>query len=73
MLAMSGEPSIADLRAQSEHAALRLALYRRRVYLGRADGTRLAEHQRIAHGAAERLRRAELRSGAQIRGGSHEQ
>ena len=66
------EPSIADLRAQSEHAALRLALYKRRVYLGRADGTRLAEHQRIAQGAADRLRRAEQRLGAQRQGGSHD-
>jgi hypothetical protein len=56
-----GEPSVADLRAQSEHAALRLALYRRRVYLGRADGSRLREYERIAHGAAERLHRAKRR------------
>jgi hypothetical protein len=56
---MSGEPHIADLRAESKHAARRLALYRRRVYLGRADGARLAEYERIAHGAAQRLRRAE--------------
>ena len=60
---MSREASVAELRAQSEHAALRLALYRRRVYVGRADGARLAEYERIARGAAERLRRAELRSG----------
>jgi hypothetical protein len=56
---MSRETPVADLRAQSEHAALRLALYRRRVYLGRADGSRLGEYERIAHGAAERLRRAQ--------------
>ena len=69
---MSGEPSIADLRAESEHAALRLALYRQRLYGGRTDGARLAEYERIAHGAAARLHRAELRSSE--RGGeSHDQ
>ena len=56
---MSRETPIADLRAQSEHASLRLALYRRRVYLGRAAPGRLREYERIAHGAAERLRRAQ--------------
>jgi len=60
---MSSQDAIADLRAQSEHAALRLSLYRRRVYLGRADGRRLAEYERIAQGAADRLRRAEQRAG----------
>jgi hypothetical protein len=59
---MSPETPIADLRAQSEQAALRLSLYRRRVYLGRADGHRLPEYQRIAQGAADRLRRAEQRA-----------
>ena len=56
-----GDPHIADLRAESAHAARRLALYRRRVYIGRADGTRVREYERIAQGAAERLRRAERR------------
>jgi hypothetical protein len=59
---MSREISIADLRAQSEHAALRLALYRRRVYIGRADPAGLPEYERIAHGAADRLRRAQVRA-----------
>jgi hypothetical protein len=59
---MSAEPQIADLRAESEHAALRLALYRRRVYLGRADGARLREYERVAQGASDRLRRAEQRA-----------
>ena len=58
---MSREPALAELRALSEHAALRLALYRRRVYVGRGDPDRLREYERIAHGAAERLRRAEAR------------
>jgi hypothetical protein len=58
---MSAQDAIADLRAESEHAALRLSLYRRRMYLGRTDGRRLAEYERIAQGAADRLRRAEQR------------
>ena len=59
---MSHETPIADLRAESERAALRLSLYRRRIYIGRADGHRLAEYERIAQGAADRLRRAERRA-----------
>jgi hypothetical protein len=55
---MSPEPSLAELRALSEHAAHRLALYRRRVYLGQGDPKHLAELERIAAGAADRLRRA---------------
>jgi len=58
---MDGEPELADLRAQSDHASHRLALYRRRVYVGRADAGRLPEYERIARGAADRLRRAEAR------------
>ena len=59
---MGAEPRIADLRAESDHAARRLALYRRRVYIGRADGARLREYERIAQGAADRLSRAERRA-----------
>jgi hypothetical protein len=54
----SPPPSLDELRALSEHAAHRLALYRRRMYVGRGDPQRLAELERIAQGAAERLRRA---------------
>jgi hypothetical protein len=50
--------SLVELRAASEHASLRLALYRRRTYLGRVDPQRLAELERVAQGATERLRRA---------------
>jgi hypothetical protein len=64
---MSGEPALADLRAQAEHAKMRLALYRRRVYVGHADSSRIAEYERIAHGAAERLRRAEARDARRTR------
>jgi len=58
---MSRETPIADLRAESDHAIRRLALFRRRVYLGRADPKGLAEYERVAHGAAERLKRAQQR------------
>jgi hypothetical protein len=51
------KPSLAELRAVAEHAALRVALYRRRTYL-RGEPRRLAELERIAKGAADRLRRA---------------
>jgi hypothetical protein len=46
------------LRAVAEHAALRVALYRRRTNLGRGEPRRLAELERIAKDAADRLRRA---------------
>jgi hypothetical protein len=42
------EPSLAELRAVAEHAALRVALYRRRTYLGRGQPQRLAGLERIA-------------------------
>jgi hypothetical protein len=51
-------PSLAELKALSEHAAQRLALYRRRMYVGQGDPQHLAELERIAQGAAERLRAA---------------
>jgi hypothetical protein len=50
--------ALVQLRAAYEQAALRLALYRRRTYLGRGDPQRLAELERVAHGAAQRMRRA---------------
>jgi hypothetical protein len=49
---------LVELRAASQQAGLRLALYRRRTYLGRGDPKRLAELERVAEGAAKRLRRA---------------
>jgi maleate cis-trans isomerase len=55
---MSREPTIAELKALADHARERVALYRRRVYLGRGTQERLAELERVAHGAAERLARA---------------
>jgi hypothetical protein len=55
----SREPSLNELRAQQEHATQRVALERRRTYLGRGDPQHLAELERIAAGATDRLRRAE--------------
>ena len=52
------DPSVAELRAAAEHAALRVALYRRRTYLGHGEPHRLAELERVAKDAADRLRRA---------------
>ena len=52
------EPSAAELRALADHAAQRLALYRRRMYVGRGDPSRLAELERRAQGAKHRLARA---------------
>ena len=56
------EPSLRELRALSDHAAERVIVYRRRVYLGRGDPKHLAELERIAEGAADRLRRARERA-----------
>jgi len=52
------EPSVAELKALADHAARRVALYRRRTYVGRGEPARLAELERIAKGAEARLRRA---------------
>jgi hypothetical protein len=50
--------SVAELAAHASYASQRAQLYRRRVYLGRGELTRLAELERISAGAADRLRRA---------------
>jgi len=51
--------SLEELRAEAEHAAQRLALYRRKVLLGQGETSRLAELERISTGAAGRLARAQ--------------
>ena len=56
------EPSVAELLALSDHAAERVILYRRRVYLGRGDPRHLAELERVAKGAKDRLHRARDRA-----------
>jgi hypothetical protein len=52
---MVAAPTIRELQAVAKHASDRLALYRRRVYVGGGDLSRLAELTRIADGAAKRL------------------
>ena len=52
------EHSVAELDALAAHARKRLALYRRRIYLGRGQATKLAEMERISTGARERAQRA---------------
>jgi hypothetical protein len=58
---MGREHEVAELRAEARHADERLSLYRRRMNLGRGEPTRLAELERIAAGASQRLRDAERR------------
>ena len=50
--------SVAELDALAAHARQRLALYRRRIYLGRGQDAKLAELQRASAGAQDRARRA---------------
>ena len=56
------EPSLAELAAEAKHAEERLALDRRKMLLGRGDARRLAERQRVAEGARDRLRREQERA-----------
>lgn len=56
--ARPGGPSLEELDAEAARARGRLALYRRRIYLGRGDDRRLAELERELKGAEERLRGA---------------
>lgn len=52
------EPTVAELTALDRHAANRVALYRRKLFAGRGEPRRLAELERVAAGAAGRLKRA---------------
>ena len=45
---MGREPSLEELRAEAAHAAQRLALYRRKILLGRGDQRVFASRQRAA-------------------------
>jgi hypothetical protein len=56
------EPSVDELEGVATHAAQRVALYRRKVYLGTGEPRRLAELERIHTTAAGRLRRARERA-----------
>ncbi len=55
------EPSVVELSAEVRHTADRVALYQQKLYAGRGDARRLAELQREAAGAAERLALARSR------------
>jgi hypothetical protein len=65
---MRQEHEVAEMRAEARHASERLALYRRRMNLGQGEPTRLAELERMAAGAAQRLRDAERRAEARRHG-----
>jgi hypothetical protein len=52
---MPAEPKLAELVAEARYAGERVALYRQRLYRGDGDPRRLAELERIAAGAQERL------------------
>jgi hypothetical protein len=54
-----------ELTAEASHTASRVALYQQKLYAGRGDQRRLAELQREAAGAAERLALARSRAAAQ--------
>jgi hypothetical protein len=53
-----------ELTAEARHTADRVALYERKLYAGRGEARRLAELQREAAGAAERLALARARAAA---------
>ena len=55
--------AVRDLEAVASHAQQQLALYRRRMYLGKGEPRRLAELEREAEGAAARVRRARADAG----------
>lgn len=50
--------NVAELEAEAKHASNKVALQRRRSYLGKGDPRKLAELERIAAGAAGRVREA---------------
>jgi hypothetical protein len=60
---MISAAALAELKAEASYAAERLALYRRRMLMGNGEPRVLAERERAAAGAAERLRRAEAARG----------
>ena len=56
------EPSLAELIADATHTSDRVALYQQKLYSGRGEPRRLAELQREAAGAADRLALARSRA-----------
>jgi hypothetical protein len=61
---MGREPSLQELTLEARHATDRVALYRQKVYAGVGDVRRLAELERIADGATQRLRERRAADGA---------
>ena len=56
--AAHGRPDVEELELQTRRARGALALYRRRMYVGRGETARLAELQRELRGSEARLKRA---------------
>jgi hypothetical protein len=61
---MDHEPTIAQLKAEADYTRSRVDLYTQKIYAGRGEQRRLAELQRVAEGAEQRLRRAQDRAAA---------
>ncbi len=59
---MISAAALAALKAEASYSAARLALYRRRMLIGKGDPRVLAERERAAAGAAERLKREQRKS-----------
>lgn len=60
---MSLDQTETHLAAEARYAADRVALYRQRLYAGSGELRRLAELERVASGAAERLARHRAAAG----------
>jgi hypothetical protein len=56
--AARAQPDVDELETETKRARGALALYRRRMYLGRGETVRLAELQRELQGSEARLKRA---------------
>ncbi|MEP6954298.1 MAG: hypothetical protein ABI950_09590 [Solirubrobacteraceae bacterium] len=56
---MISAAALAELKAEATYAAERLALYRRRMLMGKGEPRVLAERERAAAGAADRLKRGQ--------------
>jgi hypothetical protein len=52
---MPREPSLVELEYEARHTASRVALYQQKLYSGHGSTRRLAELEREADGAAQRL------------------
>lgn len=64
---MSTATDLAALEAEARYAAERLTLYRRRVLMGNGNPRTLAERERAADSAQERLERARTRQADQTK------